>query len=78
MYASIYLYYCTIMKSLTVRFLMNLSYNFKNRKRKRKLPLKMKRSPEERHTQTHGSLTEVLTITDVFLDQKKVMYVITR
>jgi hypothetical protein len=37
----------------------------------------MKRTPDERHTQTHGSPTETfLTTTDVFLDQKSVnMYV---
>ena len=33
--------------------------NTKNGKRKGKLLPKMKRSPEERHTQTHGNLFDI-------------------
>ena len=33
---------------------------------------KMKRSPEERHTNTLKLISDISTITDVFLDQKRV------
>ena len=32
----------------------------------------MKRSLEERHMQTHGNNQNILTVTDVFLNQKRV------
>ena len=40
-------------------------------KKEETLTNEMKRSPDERHTQTHGSLIEKFRITNVFLDHKK-------
>ena len=46
----------------------NNTYNKKQEKKEETLTVKMKRSLDERDTQTHGSLIE----TDVFIDQKRV------